>query len=396
MEEPQQIPNLGKQRAKLANGRKASFQTAIPIVVLLTLGGLCGIVIGRFIKQTESAGATTGQMFMTFGLLLLGFYAVMFLQIILHEFGHMVAGWLSGYQFTSFRVGSLMWVKQGGVLRFRRLSIAGTGGQCLMNPPDLQNDRIPVVLYNLGGSLMNLLTVCSAVLLTGTQTLSLFSVLVAMFALIGLGFALINGIPLRLAAVDNDGRNIVTLLQDPKGMKAFWLQMRVNAVLVEGHRQKDLPGEWFAMPEEADLGNSMVATQAVLSIGRMIDSHEFAQAETAIRNVMEKSTALAGVHRLLLNAELIFLELLGEQRTEALSELQTSEMAKFMKAMRSFPSILRVQYGLARLVEKDEKKTAMLRKQIQAVLSQYPYPGEAEAERELLALLDGKATCLSA
>ncbi len=51
---------------------------------------------------------------MTFGLLLLGFYAVLFLQIILHEFGHMIAGWLSGYQFTSFRVGSLMWVRQGG------------------------------------------------------------------------------------------------------------------------------------------------------------------------------------------------------------------------------------------------------------------------------------------
>ena len=111
MEEPQQIRISGTEQGKTAKSRKSSFQAAIPIAVLLILGGLCGLVIGRFIKQTELSGASTGQMLITFGLLLLGLYAVLFLQIILHEFGHMVAGWLSGYQFTSFRVGSLMWVK---------------------------------------------------------------------------------------------------------------------------------------------------------------------------------------------------------------------------------------------------------------------------------------------
>jgi hypothetical protein len=71
-----------------------------------------------------------------------------------------------------------------------------------MNPPDLVDGRIPVVLYNLGGSLMNLLT---ALLVWGLTPLvkdvPLLSVFFVMFALVGLGFALINGIPLRLAAV---------------------------------------------------------------------------------------------------------------------------------------------------------------------------------------------------
>lgn len=261
-----------------------------------------------------------------------------------------------------------------------------------MNPPDLEDGRIPVVLYNLGGSLMNLLTVP---LFWGMSLLfrdtPLLSVLFVMLALVGLGFALINGIPLRLAAVDNDARNIISLLQDPKGLKAFWLQMRVNAILVEGHRQKDLPAEWFAMPAAEDLSNSMLATQAVLSIGRMIDTHEFEQADAAIRTVLERSTAMAGIHRLLLNAELMYLELLGAGRSEVLAQLQTKEMDKFMKAMRNFPSILRVQYGLARLVEQDDAKSAALHKQLHKVLSNYPYPGEVDAERELLALLDAKA-----
>ena len=392
MEEPQAIEKADASTSQPGSGKKRSAQNLIPVAVLLVLGGLCGVAIGRYIKGVETAGATPGRMLMTFGLLLLGFYDVLFLQIILHEFGHMVAGWLSGYQFTSFRVGSLMWVRQGGRMRFRRLSLAGTGGQCLMNPPDLVDGRIPVVLYNLGGSLMNLLT---ALLVWGLTPLvkdvPLLSVFFVMFALVGLGFALINGIPLRLAAVDNDARNIITLLQDPNGLKAFWLQMRVNAILVEGHRQKDLPAEWFAMPAAEDLNNSMLATQAVLSVGRMIDNHEFEQADTAIRTLLNRSTAVAGIHRLLLTAELMYFELLGEKRSAVLAQSQTKEMDKFMKAMRSFPSILRVQYGLALLIEQDKEKTAVLQKQLQKVLSSYPYPGEAEAERELLALLDAKA-----
>lgn len=59
--------------------------------------------------------------------------------------------------------------------------------------------------------------------------------------------------------------------------------------------------------------------------------------------------------------------------------------------IRNFPSILRVQYGLARLMEQDDTKSAALQKQLHRVLSNYPYPGEADAERELLALLDAKA-----
>ncbi len=33
------------------------------------------------------------------------------LHIIVHEAGHLVAGLMSGYEFASFRIGSLIWVK---------------------------------------------------------------------------------------------------------------------------------------------------------------------------------------------------------------------------------------------------------------------------------------------
>jgi len=372
--------------------RKRSIQQFVPFIILIVLGGICGFFIGRLASRMKHAGSTPGELLMACGLLLLGLYAAFFAQIVLHEAGHMLAGWASGYRFCSFRIGTLMWVKQSGRLRLRRLSLAGTGGQCLMDPPDLREGRIPVVLYNLGGSLMNLLTVP---VFWGLSRLAadtpVVSIVLGTCALVGFGFALINGIPLRLASVDNDGRNVITLRQDPKGMHAFWLQLHVNAMMAEGHRQKDLPAAWFTMPDDADLHNGMVAALAVLCIGRMIDSQDFGRAEEAIESITGKGSAMAGIHRLLLSGESIFLELLGEGRPERIAALRTREFEKFAKAMRTYPTILRMQYGLALLQDKDAVRAETVRKQIDKVLASYPYPGEAEAERELLALLDAKA-----
>ena len=52
-----------------------------------------------------------------------------FVQIILHEGGHLIFGLATGYRFVSFRVGSLTLIKEGGKFRFKRFSISGTGGQ---------------------------------------------------------------------------------------------------------------------------------------------------------------------------------------------------------------------------------------------------------------------------
>ena len=60
-----------------------------------------------------------------------------FLQIVVHEAGHLVFGLLTGYQYSSFRIGSFMWVKLDGKIRLKRYSMSGTGGQCLMAPPDM-------------------------------------------------------------------------------------------------------------------------------------------------------------------------------------------------------------------------------------------------------------------
>lgn len=52
-----------------------------------------------------------------------------------------------------------MWVKENNQLKFKSLSITGTGGQCLMSPPEMKDGKIPIILYNLGGAILNIVTV---------------------------------------------------------------------------------------------------------------------------------------------------------------------------------------------------------------------------------------------
>lgn len=78
-------------------------------------------------------------------------YLAIILQIIIHEAGHLIGGILTGYKFSSFRIFNFMFIKENDKLKLKKLSLAGTGGQCLMSPPEFIEGKVPYILYNLGG-----------------------------------------------------------------------------------------------------------------------------------------------------------------------------------------------------------------------------------------------------
>ena len=89
------------------------------------------------------------------------------LQIILHELGHLIGGLLSGYRFLSFQAMGIVLVNDGGKLRVTRFNMDGALGQCLMTPPDVPSDKMPVVVYNAGGVVMNVIAtaICVTIML---------------------------------------------------------------------------------------------------------------------------------------------------------------------------------------------------------------------------------------
>ena len=347
------------------------------LFVLLGMAAGFGIGMGMSWAFEHVSG---GVILLWLAVTLVGFYV----QLILHEAGHLVCGLATGYKFVSFRIGSWMLQREHGKLCLRKYTLAGTGGQCLLAPPPLTEGKMPCILYNLGGPLVNLLTAVgfglAVVLLPGSGMAQVFC---ATQALVGLLLALANGLPMG-GVVNNDGANALLLGKDPAALRSLWVQLSVNARQAEGVRLKEMPEEWFALPTEAERQNSMTAVLAVLRENRLVDAHCFDEAAALIDQLNAGPHGWMPLYDSLLLCDRLYLALLrGEDAGAWLAEWETKPMLQFRKAMRSFPAVLRTEYAAA-LHLGDTARADQLRARFEAQAKRYPYPGEIEGERELM------------
>ena len=364
----------------------------IGILFFALIGAACGLLIMLYLDRAKDAGVPAGQLILSAAVLFLSMYAAITVQIILHEAGHLLFGLLTGYRFCSFRVFSLMWVREDGRIRFKRQSIAGTGGQCLMAPPDLSDGRMPFLLYNLGGVLVNLL---SAAVFLGAALLcpapSLGRTVLMLLALVGLAFALMNGLPLRMGPVNNDGRNALELSRSPEAVRAFRIQMLIAELQTKGVRPKDMPEEWFAVPSDEAMKNGIVASVGVFCCGRLMDEHRFAEADRLMKHMLSIESGIVGLYRSLLICDRTYVELITENRLAVLQSMRTPAQQKTLKAMKAYPSVLRTEYAYALLADRDPKKAEEIRAQFEKSAASSPYPGDILSERELMDVADQKA-----
>ena len=355
-------------------------------VLMLACGFLVFIGVGVFIAFDiiKHLGGDPGfaEYYLWLAVYLLVFYAVYFVQIIVHESGHLVFGIITGYKFSSFRIGNVIITKQNGRLKLARFSLAGTLGQCLLSPPEEKDGKIPYRLYNFGGVIFNVLfsLVCFALYRILPQ-IHVLSAALMVSAAIGLWMAASNGIPLS-GLVNNDGCNGVSLGRDKSALRSFANQLRVNGRMTLGERLRDMPPELFELGEGADESNPINNTINVFYCNKLLDEHRFGE----VRDMCEKLLAnenIMPVYKNMLTCDLAFCEMLAGETDRAKSRF-TKEQKKFMAAMAKNPSIIRTMYAYALLCEKDivqaEKHLAAFEK----AAASYPYSGDIESERELV------------
>ena len=355
------------------------------LLVLLGMAAGFGIGIGMSWAFEHVSG---GVILLWLAVTFVGVYA----QLILHEAGHLVCGLATGYRFVSFRIGSWMLQREHGKLCLRKYTLAGTGGQCLLAPPPLTDGKMPYILYNLGGPLVNLLTAVglglAAVLLPCSGMVQAFC---ATQAVVGLLLALANGLPLR-GSINNDGANALSLGKDPAALRSLWVQLSVNAQQAEGIRLKEMPEDWFALPTEAELQNSMTAVLAVLRENRLMDKHRFEEAAALIDQLNAGPHGWMLLYDSLLLCDRLYLALLrGEDAGAWLAEWETKPMLQFRKAMKDYPAVLRTEYAAA-LHLGDTVRAEQLRTRFEQQGKHYPYPGEIEGERELMKSIQQSAS----
>ena len=98
--------------------------------------------------------------------LLLPLIAVLmfFAVIVLHEFGHLICGILTGYRFNRFQIGWFVWHKEDNKIKFKATKALAifSAGQCSMIPPKDYKD-FKMFWHYFGGVFFNLLAILAAV-----------------------------------------------------------------------------------------------------------------------------------------------------------------------------------------------------------------------------------------
>ena len=155
-----------------------------------------------------------------------------------------------------------------------------------------------------------------------------------------------------------------------------------------------MPAEWFTVPTDEAMKNSMVATRGVFACNRLMDEEKFEEADALMAHLLEIESGIVGLHHDLLMCDRIYVELIGENRSEVIEDMMTKEQIKFMKAMKRFPSVLRTQYSIALLMEKDVAKAETIRREFEKVAKSYPYSHEIDSERDLMRIAERKVATL--
>lgn len=354
---------------------------------------LYGALAADCMKMFSEMNMTSGGYAMILLATVIFLYAGFFLQILIHESGHLIFGLLSGYRFSSFRIGNLIWIKNRHGIHLKRLSLAGTGGQCLMSPPDMAGGKMPFILYHLGGCIMN--TVSALIFLGGCilfKTGPFLSVFFLITSLVGFVCAFLNGIPIHFGSADNDGFNAVSLGENLEALRSFWIQLKINEQSTNGVRIKDMPEEWFRVPSDEGMRNSMTAVMGVSAANRMMDAHKFDEAEQLIEHLLRMESGIAGLHRSLLICDRIYCELIKGSGQEWIDYMRDRQQKKFMQAMKNFPSVIRTEYVYALLFERDVESAEKIKKRFEEQVRSYPYESDIISEMELMRTAEQRFT----
>ena len=307
-------------------------------------------------------------------------YLSIFLEMALHEMGHLVFGLATGYKFVSYRIGSFTFIKDGGKLKVKKFSLPGTGGQCIMAPPPY-SEKMPYVLYNAGGAIFNFLSALIFLLLFFLlSNIPFISSFLLMAVSVSIGLGAMNIIPL---IYGNDGSNIANIHRSSIEKKSFWAQMEMAGKQMDGVRLKDMDEEVFPVRREEEIEGIMSASALSYYESRLLDGGDFDQA-LSLSKMAISSPLLPQILRTAMKCDEIYSLLILNADKKEIDVIKDKKLIKEMKAMRGMLFVMRSEFTYALLYEGNENKAGEIRKLFESIASTYPSLSEVEGERYLM------------
>ncbi len=351
---------------------------AIYLSFCAVAGGFGGYAVGKLVPKE----APDWKMFLGVFLVMLVFFAVVVIHIFFHELGHMVCGLLSGYKFNSIRFFGLMIINENGKLAIRKMTVAGTGGQCSMVPPRTDGTS-PVALFNWGGCIANIITSMVAILVAIIcRDMVVFSTILLIFGVVGIGLAIINGIPFK--SLGNDGYNAMTLKDRPQARIAFEKSLVIVKELGDGKRLRDLPEDYFDYEVgKYELDDNLLVSQAAMTLNYHLDCGDYDKVYELSKYLLENVELVDG-HKLIAVAELVTSTLITGRDKSEVDKVLTKENRKLIKMFEALPSAQRVWYVYELLYNGDKVKADKYKEKFDKKATKYPYKSDLQNDIELM------------
>ncbi len=361
----------------------------------LLLGGLLGLLIGALVVVlfTDTTWSEYIQKYYSIDIsegLAVFFVAIcslivsLLIIIPIHELGHLVCGLLTGYKFVSFRIFNWTFIKIDGKIRIKKFAIAGTGGQCLLTPPDLPLEKIPTGWYNFGGVLANIILLLIVIPFFFLDLNPFVVEALAVFAMIDTIMILMNGIPMQAGGIGNDGYNIKLLKNNLLSKQGIVNQLRANALIQDGIRPKDMPDALFSNPKDINYKNALEVSIPLMYTSRMIDNFQYEDALCEMESLYSHKDEIMPLYVKEIACELVFLYLRTGNLDKA-EALLDKDLRKYIDTYRkTMSSKERILVAIALYLDKDEAKAKEIYEKFNSRKDQYLLQGEVKSDLAII------------
>ena len=317
--------------------------------------------------------------------MLVGLLIAYVIHIAIHEGGHLVAGLMTGYRFVSYRFQNWTVFRKDGHLQCRNFELAGTGGQCLMAPPDKPIEQIDTRWYNAGGVLANiLLVVIAAVLLWAFDLSKWMNEIMTMMVIIGILVALMNGIPMKLGGVANDGLNLLQMEKDLPAKQSFCNILEINARSQEGQTYGEMPERLFELPQPFDWKNAMHTGNAISVATRLTALHQWEEAYQLLSEALDNKDDIMVLYQQELET-MMTVTCIATGRDDEARQHYTKEIAKYVSHHASTQSDKQLAtMAVALALDGDRPRAEKIVKELEANRDKYIHQGDVTMSLDLM------------
>lgn len=203
---------------------------------------------------------------------------MLWLQLLLHEAGHVIAGTACGKRLLAAGVGPWRVERKENGWQLRRVSsIQGIGGFAILLPPNAENEaRWKNALYILGGPAANLLSAALATMLYVSLSEQSLLLQLALFIFIGTGLLLgvINLLPLVSGGWHSDGKNLLLLFGNNPDGDIQQATRQLMSMTAMGTRPAEFPTQLLPPESTAETPDALRRFSNLVRLEWAIDSQK--------------------------------------------------------------------------------------------------------------------------